>query len=412
MDSSVKSDKPVYTPLIDIVDASMIEQTEKLEQHQFSIQMFDSIAAIPSKDWDAMLRDDYPFLKHRYLAALEHNRCVGEQVGWIPRHVCLYADAKLVAAMPLYEKYNSWGEFVFDHVWADAYRHHGLQYYPKLVNAIPFTPATGQRVMSCRDGDFNGASILLDSLQSIMCHHGYSSLHCLFPDDQDRQHLHGHDVLLRNDCHFQWHNPGYTSFEHFLGELKSKKRKNIRHERRKVQQAGIGIRWLHGHQTSERDWRDFHDVYTRIYQRKYGMPAFNLDFFLEIAQTMSDQIILALADHEKSVVAGALLFRDEHVLYGRIWGTRKRMDSLHFELCYYAGIEYCIQEGLTRFDPGVQGEHKLARGFVPTQTHSLHWIASQPFRSAIYEFLGRERRGVYNYMNEAEGHSAYGSRTS
>ena len=390
----------------------MSEQTAENETQKLSVRIHQGIDEIPPEAWDGMLRNDYPFLKHRYLLAMERHQCVGEEVGWIPRHVALYEESRLVAAMPLYEKHNSWGEFVFDHAWADAYHRYGQQYYPKLVNAIPFTPATGPRIISQKGRGSMDAPILLEAINSIMERHGYSSLHCLFPDQVDQERLNTHDVLIRSDCHFQWHNHGYASFDDFLDGLKSKKRKNIRQERRKVSEAGLSIRWLAGHQTTGKDWHDFHEVYNRIYQRKYGMPAFNLEFFLEIADTMSDQVILALADHQKSVVAGALLYRDEKTLYGRIWGSRQRIDSLHFELCYYAGIEYCIREGLSSFDPGVQGEHKIARGFVPTRTHSLHWIASQPFRRAIRDFLQREHHGVQSYMDRIDSHTAYGARTS
>ena len=391
-------------------NASMTQHQENNDRHEFSIQIHDRIDEVPPQDWDVMLRDDYPFLKHRYLAALEHHQCVGEEVGWIPRHLCLYQNSELAAAMPLYEKHNSWGEFVFDHAWADAYRRHGLHYYPKLVNAVPFTPAAGQRVICRKNPDAQSVSLLLKTVSSIMDRCGYSSLHCLFPDQQDQQRLNIHGALMRNDCHFQWHNQNYASFESFLQGLKSKKRKNIRQERRKVIESGLSIRWLTGRQTSEKDWHDFHDVYTRIYQRKFGMPAFSLEFFLEIAETMSDQVILALADHRKTVIAGALFYRDRQTLYGRIWGTRHRVDALHFELCYYAGIEYCIREGLAKFDPGVQGEHKIARGFVPAQTHSLHWIANRPFRQAIREFLSHEEQGVRHYMDQVKENSAYGAR--
>lgn len=389
----------------------MTEQTGKDDPTRLRVRILENIDEIPARDWDAMLRDDCPFLKHGFLAALERNHCVGHRVGWIPRHLCLYDRDRLAAAMPLYEKHNSWGEFVFDHAWADAYRRHGLEYYPKLVNAVPFTPVTGQRVLVRPQDDARYVSILLDSARSALDGCGYSSLHCLFPDRIDRTRLDVDDTLVRSDCHFQWHNRDYESFENFLEELKSRKRKNIRQERRKVAQSDVSIRWLSGREARETDWHDFVDVYTRIYERKYGMPAFNLGFFLDIAQAMPDQVLLALADCDKAVVAGALLFRDEKALYGRIWGSRLKVDCLHFELCYYTGIEYCIREGLARFDPGVQGEHKIARGFVPAQTHSLHWIASQPFRHAIRQFLDHEERGVRHYMNEIERHSAYGARS-
>ncbi|MCY4050575.1 MAG: GNAT family N-acetyltransferase [Gammaproteobacteria bacterium] len=386
----------------------MNEQAAKRPTKELTVQIHNRIDEIPPEDWDGILRNDYPFLKHCFLSAIERHECIGEGVGWIPRHIGIYEQSQLIAAMPLYEKHNSWGEFVFDHVWVDAYHRYGQHYYPKLVNAIPFTPVTGPRIISQKQRGYMDVPIFIQSIKSMMERFGYSSLHCLFPDQRDQQHLKINDALVRSDCHFQWHNHSYSSFENFLDGLKSKKRKNIRQERRKVTEAGVTIRWLSGHQTTHQDWHDFYEVYNLIYQRKYGMPAFNLEFFLEIAHTMSDQVILALADYQKSVIAGALFYRDEQTLYGRIWGTRQRMDSLHFELCYYAGIDYCIREGLARFDPGVQGEHKIARGFVPTETHSLHWIASQPFRRAIREFLEREQYGVQSYMNSIEDRTAYG----
>lgn len=372
------------------------------------IKLHARIAEIPRDPWNALVRDRYPFLRHEFLHAMEAHGCVGDHAGWIPRHVAAYDDhGNLAGAMPLYEKHNSWGEFVFDHAWADAYHRAGLDYYPKLVNAIPFTPATGQRLLvPDNDGGEVGAC-LLDGARRLMRQGGFSGIHSLFLDPPDFDRMSAPEALLRIDCQFHWHNPGYGSFDQFLADLKLKKRKNIRQERRRVGDAGIRFRLLDGHTATEQDWATFTRMYRGIYDRKYGAPAFNQGFFLEVATSLPDQVVLVLADDGAETVAAALMYADDRTLYGRHWGTDRYVDSLHFETCYYQGIEYCIRHGLSRFDPGAQGEHKVARGFVPTETRSLHWIAQDAFRRAIADFVNRERRGVHGYMAAVEEHSPY-----
>lgn len=378
------------------------------ESRQISVRVLDGIDDVTAAHWDALVGNGYPFLKHAFLAAMEQQQCVGGEVGWIPRHLCHFIDDRLVAAMPLYEKHNSWGEFVFDHAWADAYQRYGIEYYPKLVNGIPFTPATGQRILVEADQKQTHARTLIAATETLMEQGGYSGVHCLFPDQQDFSLLDGADSVSRNDCQFHWHNRGYGSFDEFLQTLKSRKRKNIRQERRKVADAGIKIRWMDGVSATDQDWRDFNRLYHKIYHRKYGMPAFNLQFFRQVAHTMPKSILVALAeDADGVVVAGALMYRDDTTLYGRHWGCDRYIDSLHFELCYYQGIEYCIREGLTRFDPGAQGEHKIARGFEPTLTRSLHWMGQSPFRDAIRQFVEREQIGVEHYIDAVRDHTPY-----
>lgn len=339
---------------------------------------------------------------------MERHGCVGEHAGWIPRHlVCFDQQDQLVGAMPMYEKHNSWGEFVFDYAWADAYHRAGMQYYPKLVNAIPFTPATGQRVLAQSDGRKEIIQAMINGARQLMRQGEFSGIHSLFVEDADFTYLNHSAPLLRIDCQFHWHNHDYQNFDQFLQTLKSKKRKNIRQERRKVTESGVQIRRLNGHTASEKDWKDFAYMYRKIYDRKYGAPAFNVDFFKDVASNLPDQVYLVLVDAAEHCIAGALMFRDDHTLYGRHWGCNGYLDSLHFEVCYYQGIDYCIEQKLSRFDPGAQGEHKIARGFVPTETRSLHWIAEQPFQRAIADFVEREQDGVRGYIRAVEAHSPY-----
>ncbi len=359
-----------------------------------------------------MVDNDYPFLRHEFLAAMEQHRCVGEHAGWIPRHLTCYDDGdNLLGAMPLYEKHNSWGEFVFDHAWADAYHRAGMEYYPKLVNAIPFTPATGQRVLAPADRIVEISEKLIAGLRQFMHQHHFSGAHSLFVREADFSALQQHEPLMRIDCQFHWHNRGYRSFDEFLLTLKSKKRKNIRQERRKVAESGVQIKRLDGHTATDHDWAEFTSMYRAIYDRKYGSPAFNVGFFKQVASELPDHVLLVLVYAQDVCIAGALMYADEHTLYGRHWGCRGYLDSLHFEVCYYQGIEYCIERGLQRFDPGAQGEHKIARGFIPTQTRSLHWIAGQPFREAIADFVEREQSGVRGYIRAVEKHSPYQTNT-
>ncbi|WP_424947557.1 GNAT family N-acetyltransferase [Candidatus Spongiihabitans sp.] len=372
-----------------------------------NIEVHSSMDAIPVAEWNALISGNYPFLQHAFLRALEKFSCVGAHVGWIPRHLVYSKNNQIMGAMPLYEKHNSWGEFVFDHAWADAYQRYGVEYYPKLVNAIPFTPASGQRILLNSENDKETARLLVAAVNTLVNEGNYSGIHSLFPATKDFAILNQQQAISRNDCQFHWYNQGYTCFEDFLGRLKSKKRKNIKQERRKVADAGVKIRRLDGHTASADDWHDFTALYQKIYDRKYGMPAFNQAFFMEVARAMPDQIQLVLAARDRHCVAGALMYCDDATLYGRHWGAEHYIDSLHFEVCYYQGIELCIEKGLQRFDPGAQGEHKIARGFAPTRTQSLHWMAQSPFTRAIAQFVEREQSGVQRYIDAVSAHSPY-----
>ena len=376
-----------------------------------NIKIHSSICEIPANQWDALVRGNYPFLKHAFLSALEKQKCVGGHVGWIPSHLACTKNGSLVGALPLYEKHNSWGEFVFDHAWADAYARYGIDYFPKLVNSIPFTPASGQRILLSNENAGEIANKLVAGAKRLAIKENYSGIHCLFPAAEDFKILNQQNAVSRNDCQFHWYNQGYASFDDFLSALKSKKRKNIRQERRKVADANVKIRRLDGYSASEKDWNDFVRLYRQIYDRKFGMPAFNQQFFMDVAQSMPNQVQLVLASQNQKCVAGALMYCDDSTLYGRHWGCQQYVDCLHFEICYYQGIDLCIEKGLQRFDPGAQGEHKIARGFVPTCTRSLHWMTESPFIEAIEQFVSREQAGVKRYINAVNAHSPYNSTT-
>ncbi len=366
-----------------------------------------SIDDIPASQWNALLEDGYPFLQHEVLSAMEKHDCVGEHTGWLPRHLTITDQGRLIGAIPIYEKHNSWGEFVFDHAWADAYYRAGIEYYPKLVNAIPFTPASGRRILVDRQQQETITPKIIDAAKTLLDEGGYSGLHCLFPSPEAYTTLNQQGAVSRNDCQFHWHHRGYENFDDFLGTLKPKKRKNIRQERRKVADAGLNIRRLNGHTANEQDWADFTRLYALIYNRKYGMPAFNHHYFMEVALAIPGQIHLVLVDDGSRALAGALMYSDHNTLYGRHWGCDSYVDCLHFEVCYYQGIEMCIENGWQRFDPGAQGEHKIARGFEATLMQSLHWMTDSPFNDAIAQFVSQEQKGVQRYINAVIQHSPY-----
>jgi predicted N-acyltransferase len=365
-----------------------------------NISIHKQIEAIPAAQWNRLVTDNQPFVRHEFLHAMERHGCVGEQFGWLPRHIAVYQDDGLVAAMPLYEKHNSYGEFVFDHAWADAYQRHGLAYFPKLVSAIPYTPATGQRLLCQPQRREQLSQVLLDTALQLVEQRGASSFHCLFPHLQEHQFLARHQLLTRHDCQFHWHNQGYRQFDDFLAGLTAKKRKNIRQERRRVADAGVVLRRLDGFTATAEDWRHFTRFYNQTFEEKWGIATFNFGFFQEVAQRLPEQVLLVLADLDGQCIAGSLMYRSDTTLYGRHWGSLRQIDCLHFEACYYQGIEYCIEQGLQRFEPGAQGEHKIARGFRPTLTRSSHWIADRRFRQAVSAHVQHEQDAVQYYMQQ------------
>ncbi|MEC5387764.1 GNAT family N-acetyltransferase [Uliginosibacterium sp. H3] len=363
------------------------------------------INQIPASAWDA-LHDGQPFLRHAFLAALESSGSVGPARGWEPAHATLWHDQTLIAAAPLYLKSHSWGEYVFDWAWADAYARHGQSYYPKWLCAVPFTPVPGARLLARTEAQ---RSDLLRSMLEHIAASGHSSFHLLFPDSDAP--LLQQELMQRHGVQFHWHNKGYRHFEDFLAGMSHDKRKKIRQERRKVAESGVTLEVLEGTAISTSHWDFFYRCYAMTYAQHGGSPYLTPDFFQRIGTELPESCVLLLASREGRAIASSLLIRDDTALYGRYWGALEHVSCLHFEACYYAPIEYAIAQKLQRFEGGAQGEHKLARGLDPTPTQSAHWIADEDFRTAIARFLQRESLGMQHYINELGEHSAYRDRS-
>ncbi|HHX82930.1 MAG TPA: N-acetyltransferase [Pseudomonadaceae bacterium] len=362
-----------------------------------------SLAEIPAADWNALVGVDYPFLRHEFLSALESTGCVSTASGWTPCHLLLEdAEGRALACMPLYQRSNSWGEYVFDWAWADAYQRHGRAYYPKLVSAIPFTPCAGPRLGIAAGLDAQALiSLLLRSVQEKAQESGISGWHLLFPDEAQKTLLQDPKLLLRSGCQYQWFNRGYADFESFLAALNSRKRKNLRKERQQVASQGVHFDVLEGTQVSSEQWLQFYHFYASTYFVRGRRPYLNPEFFLQLAQIMPEQLLLVLASKGQECIAGALFFKGADTLYGRYWGCSEEFQFLHFETCYYQGIDYCIRHGYQRFDSGAQGEHKIQRGFEPVPTWSLHWIADPQFQEAIARFVAEEAGHLQDYRSHA-----------
>ena len=360
------------------------------------------IKDIPAGQWNNVTGTGNPFLRYEFLAALEQHHCVGEHHGWLPRHIAAYDDDnKLAGLVPLYLKDNSYGEFVFDWAWADAWHRAGKPYYPKLVAAIPFTPVTGPRLLVHPLAErARVVKSLVEAALALTEQTGSSSLHWLFTDKRDTDTLVEQGFMRRTGCHFHWSNQHYRNFDDFLSRLTSRKRKKIRRERRHVEEAGIQMEIVHGREATEEQWHSMHYFYRTTFEKKSGMPTLSAGFFHEISRTMGDQVVLVFATHQGKAVAGAIMLRGDDALYGRHWGCLQEFHSLHFETCYYQGIEYCIEHGLSLFEPGAQGEHKISRGFLPTLTWSVHWIRDDDFRPVIERYLLQEHELVIDYYNE------------
>jgi uncharacterized protein len=359
-----------------------------------------NIDRIPAREWDALTAGQ-PFLSHAFLHAMEASGSVSSATGWTPMHLVCRQDDAVVGALPLYLKDHSYGEFVFDWAWAEAYARAGLDYYPKLLSAVPFTPATGPRLLVHPGADTENVSERLVSAAIALAESlKVSSLHVLFPpqDEADRWQQAG--LLQRQDCQFHWHNAGHADFDDYLAGFSSKRRKEARRERR-IAREQVDIRIIAGDEANQTQWDAMYVLYRRHMMLK-GSPAYlNRECFRLWSSTMADAFRLCLAERDGRVIAGALLVQGPDTLYGRYWGSFEELPCLHFELCYYAPIEYCITHKLARFEAGAQGEHKLSRGLEPESTYSAHWIAHPAFRSAIADYLEREREGIGHYMREA-----------
>ena len=355
------------------------------------------IADIPATDWDACAGPSHPFVCHAFLKSLEDSGCADGDSGWQPQHVTLKTpeDHAVLAAMPLYIKTHSYGEYVFDHAWAAAFERAGGRYYPKLQASIPFTPVTGPRLLVRNPLDRPRLEpALLSAAMQLSEKVDLSSLHITFTETEQADRLAGLGLLRRTDQQFHWRNQGYDDFDDFLNALSSRKRKQIRKERRTVLGNGITIRHLRGAEITERHWDAFFRFYLDTGARKWGTPYLNRTFFSLIGDRMGDDILLFLCERDGQPVAGALNFIGADTLYGRYWGCVEDHPCLHFEACYYQAIDYAIAHGLNCVEAGAQGPHKLARGYEPVMTHSLHWIADPRFRAAVAQYLDHERREV------------------
>jgi predicted N-acyltransferase len=368
-----------------------------------------SIASVDAAQWNAVAGTANPFLRHEFLAALEGNACVGQRQGWLPRHLLAFDDSgQLTGAVPMYLKDNSYGEFVFDWSWADAYQRAGLSYYPKAVVAVPYTPATGPRILTAGGDDADEvADQLIQLAREWSESERLSSLHYLFTDNRDTRRLQDQGFLLRLGCQFHWQNRGYRDFDDYLSCFSSHKRKKVRRERRQVREAGIEIRIINGLQASDAEIETMFDLYRSTFDKKWGHATLTLDFFRDIAASMGEQLLFFIASKGPRIEAGAICLRSDDTLYGRHWGCYRDYHSLHFETCYYQGIDYCIRHGLRLFEPGAQGEHKISRGFLPTPTWSAHWIRHSGFRGIIARFLEQETDAMRDYMDELSEHSPY-----
>jgi uncharacterized protein len=356
-----------------------------------------TLSDIPAAAWDALHDGSNPFVAHAFLSGMETHGVVLARNGWTPRHLLLCDDdGALIAAAPGYLKENSHGEFVFDHAWAQAYARHGQDYFPKWLCAVPYTPVTGPRLLA-RDA---GARLqLVQAMRSLVDGAGLSSAHVNFLD-ADEGGAFGSDWLSRIDVQYHWRNDGWADFDAFLAAMDHKHRKNIRQERAKLVRAGIAYRVVHGDEASAADLTAMHGFYLQTFAEYGNTPTLTLDFFRHLARAMPRQLVLILAERAGEPIAGAMCLRGTDTLYGRYWGAgsdHARLPGLHFETCYYQGIDYCLREGLAAFEPGAQGEHKLARGFLPTLVHSRHWVADPAFAEALRPWCAEETDAVRAY---------------
>ncbi|HEX2545162.1 MAG TPA: GNAT family N-acetyltransferase [Ramlibacter sp.] len=361
---------------------------------------------IGAREWNALLARDggSPFMRHEYLAALHESASAVARKGWTPQFVTLWRDGELHAACPLYLKSHSYGEYVFDWAWANAYEQHGLDYYPKALTAVPFTPVPGPRLLA-RDAAARAA--LVRSVLAWCRQKKVSSYHLLFAGDEDVAACSDAGLMLRHTVQFHWLNDGYPDFDAFLASLQQEKRKKIRQERRKVAQAGVAFRASRGAQIAQPDWDFFYRCYERTYLEHGNAPYLTRDFFGRMAATMPENWLLFIAERGGRPIASSLIGIEGDAAYGRYWGALERVDCLHFEACYYQPLAWCIANGVQRFEGGAQGEHKMARALMPVKTTSAHWLAHPSFADAVEKFLQREGRGIESYVEHLDARSPF-----
>jgi uncharacterized protein len=365
------------------------------------LRVAESLAGVDPVAWNVLAAGN-PFVRHEFLSALLETGCAAARNGWQPQFLLLERDRRLAGAMPMFVKSHSYGEYVFDWAWAEAYERHGLEYYPKLLCAVPFTPVCGPRLLAESDADRRkllGAA--LEAAREL------SSLHVLFPTPAEAQLMRGEGLLVRRTVQFHWRNDGYDDFDAFLARMSHSRRKNIRQERRRVRESGVSFRWLRGAEIEPRDWEFFNRCYRNTYAEHRSRPYLNLEFFLRIGATLPEHLLLIVAERHGRPIAAALDVVAGQTLFGRYWGALEHVPLLHFEACYYQAIEFAIAHRLASFEGGAQGEHKLFRGLLPVETLSAHWLAHPRFARAIEDYLEREAVGVARYVDELSEHSPF-----
>jgi len=371
----------------------------------FTVLAYTDISQIDAQMWDRCFAEKGgPCLTHSFLHSLEESHSVGGDTGWLPYHLCILQDAQPVAFLPGYIKTHSYGEYIFDHAWANAYSHHGKQYYPKWVNAIPFTPVTSQRIgWVDAQPSWNDLPIIIEQVKTFLYEQHYSSMHLLFANEAEQIALQNAPLLHRLSLQFEWSNQNYTSFTDYLSYFTSRKRRSINKERKKVQQQQVTIERLAGAEITAEHMAFFYDCYRVTYLKRSGHDGYlTAEFFTQLFDQLKDNVLLVLAKQDNQYIAGAMFLFDDTQLYGRYWGALREVDGLHFECCYYQGIEFAIEHGIQRFNPGTQGEHKILRGFAPTYCHSFHSLALPDFEIAVDDFLQRERIGIKQYKAQCD----------
>ena len=376
------------------------------ESDSVTVRVDTPLSAIEALEWDALRDDDDPFTSYAYLSSLEDSRQIGPDLRWIPHHVTVRdASKRLIGAMPLYRKHDSWGEFVFDFAWANAYNQVGGHYYPKLVTAVPYTPVGGRRLFIAKDVDYTAvARAMIETTLDFTRATDASSWHVQFCHPEERTLLDDAGLLLRNDCQFHWFNNDYQNFDDYLTGFRSSRRKKTRRERRRMPEQGIEFSTRSGNELDAAAWHEFYEFYASSFFVRGREPYFTPDLFIMLGQRLGSQMMIKTALRDDQAIAAALFFHNDTRLFGRYWGCREFVDALHFETCYYQGIDYCIEHGLRQFDPGTQGEHKIARGFQAHESYSAHYLVDPNFRRAVGDYLRRERDGVRLYMDSVDAH--------